>query len=101
MRAQPGRRVIFGAAAALRHVIGPDGASIAFASQSDLTQHWLVVVRLTLDRDWTWDGLEHNGVVIQRDGVEVGRIGLTGSVGSDALLDPARQIGRASCRERV
>jgi hypothetical protein len=90
MRAQPGRRVVFGASGALRHVTGPDGASIAFASQSDITQHWLVVVRLTLDRDWTWDGLEYNGIVVERDGVEVGRIGLTNSIGSDALIAPQR-----------
>jgi len=90
MRAQPGRRVIFGASAVLRHVLGPDGASIAFASQSDLTQHWLVVIRLTLDRDWTWDGLNHDGFVVERDGRQVGRFGLTRSVGSDALLEPQR-----------
>lgn len=90
LRAQSGRRVVFGCAPTLRHVIGPDGASLTFASQSDLVQHWLVVVRLTLDRDWTWDGLAHEGIVVERNGVEVGRFGPSRNVGRDALEAPAR-----------
>lgn len=90
LRARPGRRVVFGCASSLRHVIGPDGASITFASQSDLVQHWLVVVHLMLDRDWTWDGLAHDGVVVERDGQVVGRFAPTRNVSPDALAVPAR-----------
>lgn len=90
LRAQAGRRVVFGCSADLRHLIGPDGASVAFASQSDLVKHWLVVVRLTLDRDWTWDGLARDGVVVERDGVEVGRFGPPRNASTDALQEPAR-----------
>ena len=89
-RARAGRRVVFGCASTLRHAIGPDGASIAFAARSDLALHWLVVVRLTFDRDWTWDGLAYDGMVVKRDGQEVGRFGPTRNVGSDALIDPDR-----------
>ena len=89
-RARSGRRVVFGCAPSLRHVIGPDNASITFASQSDLVKHWLVVVRLTLDRDWTWDGLAHDGLVVERDGQVVGRFGPTRNVGTDALVAPER-----------
>ena len=90
LRAQPGRRVVFGCAAAMRHVIGPDGASLTFASQTELAQHWLVVLRLSLDRDWSWDGLAPNGLIVQRDGTEVGRFAPPRNVNSDALTQPQR-----------
>jgi hypothetical protein len=90
LRSQPGRRIVFGAAPALRHVIGPDGASISFASSADLTRHWLVIIRLTLARDWSWDGLTHDGIVVQRGGTEVGRFGPGRNAGVDALTDPDR-----------
>jgi hypothetical protein len=90
LRAPPGRRVVFGCAAALRHTIGPDGASLTFASQSDLALHWLVIVRLTLDRDWTWDGLTGDGLTVQRDGVEVGGVAVPRNVNTDALGVPER-----------
>lgn len=90
LRAPPGRRVMFGCSSALRHVIGPDGASLGFAAQSDLALHWLVVLRLTLDRDWTWDGLGPDGLVVRRDGREVGRLAPNRNVNSDALVNPNR-----------
>lgn len=83
LRAHPGHRVIFGCSASLRHLLGPDGASLGFGSLGDLSLTWLVAIRLELDRDWSWDGLDHLSVV--RDGVEVGRIEPTGSVGHEAL----------------
>ena len=90
LRAQAGRRIFFGCASSLRHTIGPDGASVLFASQSDLAKHWLLVLRLTLDRDWTWDGLEQDGIVVARGGIEVGRFGPNRSVNNDALQPPDR-----------
>jgi hypothetical protein len=90
LRAPAGRRVVFGCSSTIRHTIGPDGASVSFAAQSDLSLHWLVLLRLTLDRDWTWDGLAHDGLVVQRDGQEVGRFGPTRNVNGDALTNPDR-----------
>jgi len=90
LRSRPGRRTVFGCSSSLRHVTGPDGASISFASNADLTQHWLVVLRLTLARDWTWDGLAHDGIVVERNGKEVGRFGPGRNVGVDALASPDR-----------
>jgi hypothetical protein len=89
-RAPVGRRVVFGCASALRHIIGPDGASLGFASQTDLALHWLVVLRLTLDRDWSWDGFAPAGLVVQRDGREVGRLVPPRNVSTDALAAPDR-----------
>lgn len=90
LRARPGRRVVFGCASGLRHVLGPDGSTITFAAQSDLTQHWVVVIRLTLDRDWTWDGLAYAGITVARDGRVVGQFGPDRSVNADALATPMR-----------
>src|SRR5262249_21293518 len=72
-----GRRVVFGASAAIRHALAPDASSVSFASKADLTQHWIVALRVTLARDWTWDGLSARGVRVTRQGDgEVGRIEL-------------------------
>jgi len=90
LRAQTGRRTVFGCASTLRHVLGPDGSTITFAAQSDLTQHWLVVIRLTIDRDWTWDGLAHAGITITRDGQTVGQFAPDRGVNADALAAPVR-----------
>ena len=90
MRTPTNRRVIFGCASSIRHMIGPDGASITFASQSDLALQWIIVIRLILNRDWTWDGLAKDGITIARDGKVVGTLGLSNNVGHDAIVDPDR-----------
>jgi hypothetical protein len=72
LRAHPGHRVLFGCSPGVAHSLGPDGGSIQFASVNDLTQVWIVAVRLELNRDWSWDGLDH--LSIQKEGVEVGQV---------------------------
>jgi hypothetical protein len=78
----------------LRHTIGPDGASITFSSQADLALHWIVMISLVLDRDWSWDGFAQNGITVQRqlknEKVVVGTFSPTRSVNSDALGEPLR-----------
>jgi hypothetical protein len=86
-----GRRLVFGASAALRHILAPDNSSITFASNSDLNRHWIVALRATIDRDWTWDGLASTGLSIVRQGVgEVGRIEPRPTIDSAALVHPDR-----------
>lgn len=82
LRARPDRRVLFGGATALRHVIGPDGASIRFAALGDLTRLWLVALRVALERDWSWDGLDH--LSLRRGGTEVGRVLPRHTIGHEA-----------------
>ena len=72
--APAGRRLVIGASPALRCTLNPDRSSITFGSKSDLTRHWLVAIRLTLDRDWTWNGLAPAAFEVKRDGVTIGRI---------------------------
>jgi len=61
LSAPAGQRIIFGAQHTLRHSIPQDLSSITFSTQKDLINHWIVAIRLTLARDWTWRGLAQNG----------------------------------------
>jgi hypothetical protein len=90
LRARPGRRIVLGMSAAIRHALAPDASSVTVASKADLTQHWIVALRVSLARDWTWDGLSPLGVRVLRQGQEVGRIEPRRAVNHDALLDPQR-----------
>jgi len=62
----PGRRVVFGCSAPLRNTLTPDRSSITFSSKADLTGHWVMVLELRVERDWTWDGLDDTGFEIAR-----------------------------------
>lgn len=83
LRAHPGTRVLFGCGPGVAHALGPDGGSIRFGSINDLTNVWIVAVRLELNRDWSWDGLDH--LSIQQDGTEVGRVEARLTVAHEAL----------------
>ena len=48
------------------------------------------MTRLVLDRDWTWDGLAHDGIVVKRDGKIVGAFSLTRNGGTEAFSKPER-----------
>jgi hypothetical protein len=61
LSAPPGKRILFGAQSSLRHTLPQDRSTITFSTHKDLINHWIVVHRLTLDRDWTWSGLAQNG----------------------------------------
>jgi len=91
LHARSGRRSVFGAAAGLRHVLAPDNSGITFVSNNDLTLHWIVALRVTINRDWTWDGLAPTGISVVRESVgEVGRIELRRTINSDPLIHPQR-----------
>jgi hypothetical protein len=92
LHARTGRRMVFGASAGLRHVLAPDNSGITMASNADLSRHWIVAIRATLNRDWTWDGLAATGFSVIREGVgEVGRIEPRRTVNHDALTHPERE----------
>ena len=63
---RPDVRTVFGCATALRHVLAPDAASLTLASDAELNQRWINVLRFELARDWSWDALAIDGVVITR-----------------------------------
>jgi hypothetical protein len=101
-----GRRTVMGCSAELRHTLSPESSAITFASAADLVQRWIQVIEFTLQRDWTWDGLDPAGISVKRtvhfpDGdVEeiAGAIVLPRSIGKKSLsgvaadaLAPVRQ----------
>ena len=88
LRSQPGRRLAFGCAAGIRAGVGPAHASLTVASQNDLTRQWIICLRLTLDRDWTWDGLAPAGFTVTRDGTPVGQLQLGAAIAAEALASP-------------
>lgn len=93
LRASAGKRTIFGCSSLLRHVIGPDGASLTFGAAAEITRVWLVAVRLDIMRDWSWDGLDH--LAILRGGVEVGRVEPRGRGGHEAFGNGSRDRSEA------
>lgn len=62
----PGQRLRFGCSRAIRHTLSPEHSSITFASKNELLNHWLVVIKIDLDRDWTWDALSERGFEVKR-----------------------------------
>jgi hypothetical protein len=90
MWAKPGHRTLFGASAAIAHQLGPDYAGIRFNCQSDLVLHWIIVLHLKLDRDWTWDALQLQAVRVFRDGNFVGMVNIPRVVNRHALQNAAR-----------
>ncbi|HEY7335875.1 MAG TPA: hypothetical protein VH639_13395 [Bryobacteraceae bacterium] len=85
-----GRRMVFGASSGLRTTANPDRSSLTFGSTSDLIRHWIVAIRATINRDWTWNGLAPSGFEIHRDGVLVGKLPLARAVNPGALQNPDR-----------
>ncbi|MGW0885455.1 hypothetical protein [Streptomyces sp. NPDC002671] len=91
LSARAGRRLVIGATAGLRQVTAPDRASVTFATRDDLTRQWLVCVRLTVDRDWTWDALAPVAFELRRDNVTVGSLELPRTVSRAAIQQPDRE----------
>ncbi|MDQ3022601.1 MAG: hypothetical protein M3R36_18860 [Bacteroidota bacterium] len=58
LEGQKGERVQFGCSKLMRHSLAPDSSSISFTSLAEIFNHWVVAVQYTLNRDWSWDGLE-------------------------------------------
>jgi hypothetical protein len=63
--AQPGRRLIFGCSG-LKHHLPPDRSSVALTATDELSRQWLNVIRLALDRDWSWQGLAASSFAVRR-----------------------------------
>jgi hypothetical protein len=82
-----GHRVVYGCSTALRHIINPDGSSITFGSKTDLTRHWIIAFKLTLNRDWTWDALTPVAFVLQRQ-VDRGAISKVATVSLPRIINP-------------
>ncbi len=107
LTAAKGERVQFGCSNRIRHTLSPDNSSITFASKGDLMNHWLCCINLQLDRDWTWDALEHRSLVVNRtvrftkddavtetDESEVGDVSINHTASFEALQNAKRNYTR-------
>lgn len=61
-----GHRTVLGCSPALRHVLSPERSSLTLGSDADLTQRWVNVLQVDLRRDWSWDALADEGLVVKR-----------------------------------
>jgi len=71
------------------HVLSPDGSAVTFSAESDLTDRWLAVVTVGIQRDWTWNGEDRVALEISRTGVgSVGQLRLPRSVNPEVFQAP-------------
>jgi hypothetical protein len=87
---KPGQRVIFGCCKEIRHILSPEHSSITFSSKADLINQWVATVMLTINRDWSWDGLKDRSISIKRNGEIVGAIDIVKTANEVALKNPER-----------
>jgi hypothetical protein len=88
--AKPGQRVVFGCCKEISHLLSPEHNSITFSSKADLINQWIPAVTLTINRDWSWNGLKDKSFTIKRNGKVVGTIELMRTVNDIALQNPDR-----------
>ena len=107
--ARPGHRAIFACSRALHHTLAAELSSFTVASNAELIQRWVNVLRVTVARDWTWDGLADAGIevrrVVERPGFAdvdelVGTILLSRTLTSAARQDVADDV-RAPQRQSI
>jgi hypothetical protein len=87
LSAPVGKRVAFGASNYVRCTLAPDGGSITFATLAELLDQWIVAFTLDIDRDWTWDGFNHNSLTFTRDGAAIGTLRLPRTVPAAAVAE--------------
>lgn len=89
LRAPGGKRVVFACGSSIMHVLGPDRASLTFASQSSLALQWIIVIRLTMERDWSWDGFPVDGISVKKGTQDVVIFAPNQNANEDAVSGPA------------
>lgn len=87
---QSGKRTVFGCSRSLRHTLAPDNTGITFAAKADLVKHWIMVLSVQIDRDWTWDALNHVSFEVKRDEEVVGSIEVSRIINEGALQNSER-----------
>ena len=90
-----GERLVFGCAG-LKHHLPPDASSLALTAQDELPHQWISVLRLRLDRDWTWIGLATPSFKISRKVTLIG--GSTISTKSLGTVTVAHTVNGQSVR---
>jgi hypothetical protein len=71
---EPGRRLVFGCSG-LAHHLPADRSSLALTATDELARRWINLIRLRLDRDWSWQGLAEPAFAVRRTVRAVGAPG--------------------------
>jgi hypothetical protein len=62
---------------------------VTFSSEADITDRWIAVLTVGIQRDWTWNGDDRTAVEVTRNGVGIiGRIKLPRSVNPEVFQAP-------------
>ena len=61
----PGERVVFGCNG-LKYRVSPEGGTLTFTHISELSNLWINVLRVEVDRDWTWKGGQSPAITVRR-----------------------------------
>jgi hypothetical protein len=91
---EAGRRVVFGASAAVHHVLSPDHSTITFSNETEITAQWLIAIPLRLARDWTWDALTDEGLQVFRS-IDGGSMDLAG------IISPRKTLNAGAVRRGI
>lgn len=89
LRAPGGKRVVLASSSTIMHLLGPDKASITFTSQSSLALQWIIVIRLTMKRDWSWDGFPLDGISVKKGTKDIVVFAPNQNANEDATAGPA------------
>lgn len=94
---EAGTRAVF-AAWGVNHHVPADRSSLSFTSPAELARKWVNVIRLTVDRDWSWQGQADPAFVVRRTirtipggtttSIELGGFPLHHVVNRHALIAP-------------
>ena len=95
---QSGVRTVFGGSGTLRHSVSPDGSSFSLSNQTELLGHWIVVLVLDLERDWTWTGFGSPALSFRRGTENIGTVLLPTSVSAGATGVPGQTPDRSITR---
>ena len=86
LTAPPGVRVAFGCAG-LKHRMSLDNGTLTFTHVSELANVWINVLRVEIDRDWTWKGADVPTLTVERtDRFHPDGPTQAGNIGQVALL---------------
>ncbi len=95
LRARAGERVVFGASAGFKNTIAPDGSTFTFGAAAEIFRKWTVVLQQQVLRDWSWDGLKEDRLVVKRGASVIGNLDLPWIASAQSLAGvPDRTTAR-------
>ncbi|MEM8595536.1 MAG: hypothetical protein AAGF76_03580, partial [Pseudomonadota bacterium] len=88
-----GQRTVF-ACHGLKHAMAPDRSSVLLSAPDELSGQWLNVLRLTIDRDWSWLAYAGASIMVTRQITMVGP-------GPEVDAMPATNLGTIAIQNTI